>query len=161
MRFRSFSYIHFSKWTIGWHFSDGTFPCQLSSWTASLICINSLALLGFLNFNACFKWTCTSGPETPPGLPPIPEMVVKSCLKMYMVSHIQVLLILAVRNRKLNTTSKADGGLFSSLHRGLGAKWVQIHTLKLLLFYWNSGSARAHTFLPEFTVNCPFGSKSL
>lgn len=54
MRFRSFSHTSALAHCRMAHFRWGISLPALY-WTASLIYINFLALLGFLNFNACFK----------------------------------------------------------------------------------------------------------
>lgn len=71
-----------------------------------------------------------------------------------MASHIRLLLLLAVGNRKLNaTSSKAHSGLFCLLYTGgLCAKF---HYRCILSSYCCSSEWwRAQASLPEFTANC-------
>lgn len=82
-----------------------------------------------------------------------------------MLSHIRLLLVLALRNRKSHTTSsKADGGLFLLLYTW---DFVQGFTtdahFKVITVPLNGCSVRAQTSLPEFTVNRTnsLGNKSL
>lgn len=81
-----------------------------------------------------------------------------------MLSHIRLLLVLALRNRKSHTTSsKADGGLFLLYTWDFVQGFTTDAHFKVITVPLNGCSVRAQTSLPEFTVNRTnfLGNKSL